>query len=280
MNASHTERLVAFARTHETTTDVALALGVLLLSLRMPWPSSPIPSRSWASARRSHCRSCGGADRRCGRSPRWPPSRVRSGSPTQGAGDAALLIALYTVAAHEPHRARAGNRRRSSSGPYWRRSRWGSDDAFKTFVGLSGLTLAAAGLGTSVRQRHAYQASLEERAAAAERARIAREMHDIVAHNLSVMIALADGAAFAGRAHPAQAASAMRDGVRDRAPGARRDAPAARRAARRRATAELAPQPGLGDLDQLRRRRCGPPGSRSTLEVAGDAPDALPPARS
>ena len=88
-------------------------------------------------------------------------------------------------------------------------ARWGADDAFKTFVGLAGLTIAAAGLGTSVRQRHAYQASLEERAAAAERARIAREMHDIVAHNLSVMIALADGAAFAAEDSPEESVAAM-----------------------------------------------------------------------
>lgn len=39
--------------------------------------------------------------------------------------------------------------------------------------------------------------------ATAERARIAREMHDIVAHNLSIMITLADGAALSNQAGPA-----------------------------------------------------------------------------
>ena len=74
-----------------------------------------------------------------------------------------------------------------------------------------------------MRARRAYLASVDDRAerlererdqqallaAAGERARIAREMHDIVAHNLSVMIALADGASLTagtiagrGRARP------------------------------------------------------------------------------
>ena len=78
-------------------------------------------------------------------------------------------------------------------------------------------------LGDSMRTRRAYFAQLEERAArlekereaqakvavAAERARIAREMHDIVAHNLSVMIALADGAGFMAERAPERSAGAM-----------------------------------------------------------------------
>jgi signal transduction histidine kinase len=83
--------------------------------------------------------------------------------------------------------------------------------------------VAAAGLGVTVRQRRALVASLHERAArleferdqegrlgaAAERARIAREMHDIVSHNLTVMISLADGAAYAMDATPERALPAM-----------------------------------------------------------------------
>lgn len=63
-------------------------------------------------------------------------------------------------------------------------------------------------MGDSLRTRRAYFSQLEERAArlerereaqskvavAAERARIARELHDVVAHNVSVMVVQADGA--------------------------------------------------------------------------------------
>ena len=46
-------------------------------------------------------------------------------------------------------------------------------------------------------------------AAAAERARIAREMHDIVAHSLSVMIAQADGGRYAGATEPEAAVRSL-----------------------------------------------------------------------
>jgi signal transduction histidine kinase len=48
-----------------------------------------------------------------------------------------------------------------------------------------------------------------ELAAAAERARISREMHDVVAHSLSVIVAQAQGAAAALERHPRRAAAAI-----------------------------------------------------------------------
>lgn len=78
-------------------------------------------------------------------------------------------------------------------------------------------------LGDSLRTRRAYFSQLEERAArlerereaqskvavAAERARIARELHDVVAHNVSVMVVQADGAAYVMDAAPDQARQAL-----------------------------------------------------------------------
>ena len=74
--------------------------------------------------------------------------------------------------------------------------------------GLIGLAWVA---GDSMRYRREYYVRLEDRAqrlererdaqaqiaAAAERARIARELHDVVAHNFSVMVVQADGATYA-----------------------------------------------------------------------------------
>ena len=78
-------------------------------------------------------------------------------------------------------------------------------------------------LGRFTRIRRAYYVELEDRAArlererdaqskiavAAERARIARELHDVVAHNVSVMIVQADGASYVMDGSPDQAKQAL-----------------------------------------------------------------------
>jgi signal transduction histidine kinase len=78
--------------------------------------------------------------------------------------------------------------------------------------------------GLTVRTRRLYVAGLEERAATAERERdhlariavaderaaIARDLHDVVAHSLAVMIVQADGAGYALDAEPDQAQAAMK----------------------------------------------------------------------
>jgi signal transduction histidine kinase len=89
-------------------------------------------------------------------------------------------------------------------------------------------------------------------AAIAERNRIAREMHDIVAHSLSVLVALSDGAALTNPTNAGEATEAMRQAstvgrqalaeMRRLLGILRDDAPA---------DAPLEPQPGLGELDVL-----------------------------
>lgn len=85
------------------------------------------------------------------------------------------------------------------------------DEGTSTLIGLALLVLIALAIGISVRNRRLHIAELVERAnalardrdqearlvRASERSLIAREMHDVVAHSLSVMIALADGAGVA-----------------------------------------------------------------------------------
>jgi signal transduction histidine kinase len=120
--------------------------------------------------------------------------------------------------------------------------------------------------GDSVAYRRAHNAWLEERArraeaerdakaqlaAAAERSRIAREMHDIVAHNLSVIVGLADGGRYAAVRSPersTQALGAIASTGREALSELRRllgvltgdDGRAA----------DLAPQPGIADLEAL-----------------------------
>jgi signal transduction histidine kinase len=105
----------------------------------------------------------------------------------------------------------------------------GPTPTLKLFVpaALLAIVLAAWGLGRFRAARTAYReaeiATLEERAlraeerraeraeqaAAAERARIAWEMHDVVAHSLAVIVRQADGGRFAAAKDPRKAAEVL-----------------------------------------------------------------------
>ena len=133
---------------------------------------------------------------------------------------------------------------------------------------------AAVALGFAVRIRRAQVAVLRERAvrleiehdqrsrlaAATERARVAREMHDILGHSLSVIITLADGGAYASDASPERGKEALRligDAGRDSLTELRRMLGVLRE---QTDEPSLAPQPGTADLDALCRqiRSAGP----------------------
>ncbi len=140
--------------------------------------------------------------------------------------DAALLVALYTVAARSTWQRTLIAGAALEVGIVLATTRWAApyDKFFSSTAFLTAVAVAVAVTGTNTRIRRAYLASLEDRAvrleherdqrarlaAADERTRIAREMHDIVTHNLSVMVALADGAVFAQRHSPDRATAAMR----------------------------------------------------------------------
>jgi signal transduction histidine kinase len=179
--------------------------------------------------------------------------------------DVALLVALYTVAATRPRTAAIAAACVLEVGVFLAVSSHLSEGGAATAAFfLTGMVVAATVLGRSVQLRRAYTAALEDRAAqleverdqqgliaaAAERARIAREMHDVVAHNLSVMIALADGAGFTAADDPARAADAM---AQTAATG--RSALTEMRGLlgvlRDDGEAERAPQPGIPELDTL-----------------------------
>ncbi len=139
-------------------------------------------------------------------------------NPVQVTDDLAVLVAFYTVAASEPHRRVLAAVVALECGAVILAflslsSGQGVKKIAGALLGLSILVAVAGLLGYYTRGRRAYLERERERdvelAAAAERARIAREMHDIVAHNIAVMIALADGAAYTIPQDPDQAANLM-----------------------------------------------------------------------
>ncbi|MFI8326817.1 sensor histidine kinase [Streptomyces sp. NPDC085529] len=139
--------------------------------------------------------------------------------------DTALLVALYTAAAHTGRRGTLLAAAVVEGGVVLACLSWAPNGAFPTpFVALSAMVVAATVLGVNVQTGRAYLAAEQERAerlalhqeqqarlaVAEERARITREMHDIVTHNLSVMVALTDAAVTAQHRSPDRATAAMR----------------------------------------------------------------------
>jgi signal transduction histidine kinase len=124
-----------------------------------------------------------------------------------------LLMALYTVAAGPSFRWGVAAAVVTEAGAFIAAFRFASGwNDQKYALGTSTVVVAGVWLlGLYMRTRRAYLRSVEERAArlererdtevqiamAAERARIARELHDVVAHNVSVMVVQADGASYA-----------------------------------------------------------------------------------
>lgn len=130
---------------------------------------------------------------------------------------------------------------------------------------MVGTATAAVAVGLTVRTRGAYLTALEDRAArleterdqrarlavADERARVAREMHDIVGHHVSVIVGLADGGATLATGRGEQAAEPLRligETGRQALAELRRMLGVLRDEAH---DPQLSPQPGIADLDRL-----------------------------
>jgi signal transduction histidine kinase len=180
----------------------------------------------------------------------------------------AILISLYTVARHAPRRmafaaaatAECGIALTAvaTTGHGW--------VTFLTFLFfLTAMVTAPCFLGSYLRTRQAYLAALVERArriererdqmaraaAAAERASIAREMHDIVAHSLAVITTMAEAAVLKRRSDPERAGVAM-EHVAETGRQALADTRRLLGVLRTQAPAAgHAPPPGLAQLDAL-----------------------------
>ena len=190
-------------------------------------------------------------------------------------GDVTLLVALYTVAAHESRMRALLAAAVLEAGAIMASFRWQlAGTVPRSLLFLSAMVLTALFAGLTVASGSRYLAWMDERArrleierdqqatiaAAAERTRIARELHDIVSYSLSVVITLADAAALVSHVDPGQGAEAMaevsevgRHALQDMRAmlGVLRtdETPAAR--PRR---APQPPQPGVGQLGALLER--------------------------
>jgi len=269
--------LYAWLRSHPLFVDgvLAMALGLLGIGqlLHGPWTQVPawillvsaVVVRRRIAVTAFYIGALGGAVQVAGgellRAPALPT-------------DVVMLVLLYTVAAYRPRRASvpallvclAGTAVAAATvwmpmnGPVRAFAQIAFADAL-----FSGCILLVWVLGDSMRYRRGYYAGLEDKAArleaerhaqakiaaAAERARIARELHDIVAHHVSVMVVQADGARYALRTDPDRAETALtaisatgRQALTEmrRLLGVLRSAGAQN---------SLAPVPGLGELREL-----------------------------
>lgn len=179
-------------------------------------------------------------------------------------GDGALLVCLYTVAAHE-HWIRATIAAGLLGvGVVMATVKWEvAGTTLRSLLFLTATVVAALFVGLTVASGSRYLAWMDERArrlaverdqqaaiaAAAERTRIARELHDIVSHSLSVVITLADAAEVVSHSGPGREAMAEVSEAGRQALSDMRamlgvlhtDDP----------SADLAPQPGVAQLGAL-----------------------------
>ncbi|MDF5757751.1 histidine kinase [Spongiactinospora sp. TRM90649] len=199
--------------------------------------------------------------------------------------DVALLVALYTVAVHSTWQYTLTAATVVEAGAVLASVRWAPDgQAVLSVVALTAMSAVAVATGLHQRTRRAYLTALERDrdqrarlAVAEDRARIARDMHDIVTHNLSVMIALADSAHYVRDTAPDKSAAAigqiaetgrqaLADMRRSLAPPDADD----RATDHRPRSGELHPAPGLAQLPELA-GRLRAAGLITDLQVHGEA---------
>ncbi|GAA4781632.1 MULTISPECIES: sensor histidine kinase [Streptomyces] len=272
------QRLYDFIRRHPTGVDSLWALGLVGLTLLSAAGVTEGPAHFWTAVGIAVLYGVVVALRR-----RMPERMLLlaaalgvaqlAADVTVYPADFAMLVIIYTVAAH--------------GGPRWAsrlallggilaaplaQIRWPLEDAgpggrvFFTVVMALPFVLAWV-LGDSIRTRRAYFAQLEERATrlekereaqakvavAAERARIARELHDVVAHNVSVMVVQADGAAYVLDSAPDQAKQALEtiSGTGRQALAEMRRLLGVLRTGDAPESGEYVPQPDVGQIEDL-----------------------------
>ncbi|MBO1416245.1 sensor histidine kinase [Streptomyces sp. FH025] len=161
---------------------------------------------------------------------------------------------------------------------------WGSTHEFPVnpfaFAGLAATVLIAWLIGNTVRQSRVHAEALRgratEQAVTAERLRIARELHDMVAHNIGIIAIQAGMGSRVMDTQPAEtrnALNAIEATSRETLAGLRRMLGALRQGEGEQAPLEVAP--GLGELDRMVEKAAGA-GVRVALTRRGEA-RTLPP---
>jgi signal transduction histidine kinase len=224
--------IYAWLRRHPILVDSVLAAVLALASLgqmiRLPWPQVPV-TVLMVVAVTIRRRVPAAAFAMTVVAGLWQlATTVPSGA------DLAVLVMLYTVAAYRPRRLSIPALVICMFGVAVGYAVWSAPqnspshrlimDLLVGVVFFGGICVLVWVLGDSMRYRRGYYAALEDRAArleaerhaqakiaaAAERARIARELHDVIAHHVSVMVVQADGAGYALRSDPATAETALK----------------------------------------------------------------------
>ncbi|NIH87183.1 histidine kinase [Amycolatopsis granulosa] len=189
----------------------------------------------------------------------------------RGRGEIAMAVVLYTLVVLGKRRAAAATAVGVVVLDVWWACTWSAGTSVSPFIAILGtlpVHLTAWALGEFVRARRAVAAESQRRVLAEERSRIARELHDVVAHSVSVMVLQAEGAKLLAHQDPDRAAQAL-EAIGGTGRGALGEL--------RRLLGVLhgtEPHPGIGDLRELAARSSvGRQPVR--LEVRGDG-DALP----
>ena len=176
------------------------------------------------------------------------------------------VVALYTVARHigRPRSLYAGGATAAALPLLLLDSTLGFWEIFAFYA----LFAAAWLLGDNLRGRRERRQANVQRAAAEEQARMARELHDIIGHSVSVMTIQAAAAGDAFDSRPAEVREALRA-----IESTGRETLAELRRLLTGMNGSFAPAPGLADLDALaeRVRSAG-----LAVELSADPP-ALPP---
>ena len=275
--------------------DVALGLLLGLVSLQSAFDAQGLKEPGWAAVALIELTALPLAVRR-----RWPIPVLAVTLLAAIVGDLLSfgfqlpgpVIALYTVAARcgRPRSlVAAGATALALAIPVVHRA---ATDPAVFPVAAYAVFATAWALGDGLRSRRAYLAELEgraerlareqeeraRRAVADERARIARELHDVISHNVSVMVvqAAAGGDVFAARPERArEALAAIESTGREALAELRRLLEVVRPAGERDEAVALAPRPGLARLPDLI-EQVSAAGLQVDLMIAGTRREAAP----